>query len=133
MSRAAQVPTQQDATPRGLRARILAVRARVRGIPGGFLIWRVFITLVGAIVIAIGIVLLPLPGPGWLIIFAGLGLLATEYAWAATLLRHVRGLLRRWSTWVAAQPRWIQVTMTAFSVLVLAAIVVGAWLLYRSF
>ena len=133
MSRAAQVPLGQEMAPRGFRARILAVRARVRGVPGGFLIWRIVVTLVGAVVIAIGILLLPLPGPGWLIIFGGLGLLATEYAWAATLLRHMRGLLRRWRGWVAAQPRWLRVTLTAFSVLVLAAIVVGAWLLYRSF
>lgn len=108
------------------------MRARVREVPGGFLIWRIGITIAGVLVIALGVVLLPLPGPGWLIIFAGLGLLATEYAWAATLLRHVRGVLRDWTAWTARQPRTIQAALGAAGLLLFAAIVVGAWLLYRA-
>jgi uncharacterized protein (TIGR02611 family) len=37
------------------------------------------ILVVGSLVIIGGIILLPLPGPGWVIIFAGFALLATEY------------------------------------------------------
>ncbi len=48
------------------------------------------ITIVGVVVVAVGIVLLPLPGPGWLVIFAGLSLLATEYDWARRLLSWAR-------------------------------------------
>jgi uncharacterized protein (TIGR02611 family) len=33
-----------------------------------------------------GVVLLVLPGPGWLLIFAGLAILSTEYVWARRLL-----------------------------------------------
>ena len=33
-----------------------------------------------------GIALLVLPGPGWLLIFIGLAILATEYVWAERLL-----------------------------------------------
>ena len=33
-----------------------------------------------------GIALLVLPGPGWLLIFIGLTILATEYVWAQRLL-----------------------------------------------
>ena len=33
-----------------------------------------------------GSILVPLPGPGWLIVFAGLAILATEYVWAQRLL-----------------------------------------------
>jgi uncharacterized protein (TIGR02611 family) len=43
---------------------------------------RAAITIVGFTLILIGIVLIPLPGPGWLIIFAGLAVLASEYVWA---------------------------------------------------
>lgn len=36
----------------------------------------------GFIVIIIGIILIPLPGPGLLVIFAGLFILSLEFAWA---------------------------------------------------
>ena len=131
MSRAA--PAQDSELPRrGPRAWFLRTRDRVRNLPGGFWLWRIAVTVIGVLVVAVGIVLLPLPGPGWVIIFAGLGLLATEYAWAATLLRRVRGLLRRWSTWLAARPRWVQVTVTILGLLFLAAILLGVYLAYRS-
>lgn len=44
----------------------------------------------GATVTILGVVLLPLPGPGWLIIAAGLAILAQDAAWADRLLRYVR-------------------------------------------
>ena len=47
---------------------------------------RAGITVVGFVLIIGGIILLPLPGPGWLIIFAGLAVLASEYVWAERAL-----------------------------------------------
>jgi uncharacterized protein (TIGR02611 family) len=47
---------------------------------------RAGITVIGFVLVVGGIVLLPLPGPGWLIIFAGLAVLATEYVWAERAL-----------------------------------------------
>ena len=47
---------------------------------------RMAITFAGIVVILAGIALLVLPGPGWLLIFAGLAILATEYVWARRLL-----------------------------------------------
>lgn len=47
---------------------------------------RAGVTVVGFVLIIGGIVLLPLPGPGWLVIFAGLAVLATEYVWAERAL-----------------------------------------------
>jgi uncharacterized protein (TIGR02611 family) len=76
---------------------IRRLRAHVRAIPGGQLAWRLVVTLVGAVIVAVGIVLLPLPGPGWLIIFAGIGVWSTEYAWAARLLRWTRDQVTRYS------------------------------------
>ncbi|HJQ08968.1 MAG TPA: TIGR02611 family protein [Candidatus Saccharimonadales bacterium] len=37
------------------------------------------ILLLGVTVVVTGIILLPLPGPGWVIIFAGFAILATEF------------------------------------------------------
>ncbi|MGH2795466.1 MAG: PGPGW domain-containing protein [Actinomycetota bacterium] len=47
---------------------------------------RVAITIIGFILVLGGIVLLPLPGPGMLIIIAGLAVLGTEYMWARRAL-----------------------------------------------
>lgn len=41
-----------------------------------------FIFLLGFSIVAVGIVLLPLPGPGWVIIFAGFAILASEFEFA---------------------------------------------------
>jgi uncharacterized protein (TIGR02611 family) len=67
-----------------------AIRDRAYATTIGRVLWRVAITIVGVVVIIAGIILLPLPGPGWVVIFAGLGLLATEYEWARRLLRSAR-------------------------------------------
>jgi uncharacterized protein (TIGR02611 family) len=47
---------------------------------------RIAVTIAGFAVLLAGIALLVLPGPGWLLIFLGLAILATEYMWAARLL-----------------------------------------------
>jgi uncharacterized protein (TIGR02611 family) len=99
----------------------------VRALPGGRLAWRVGVTVIGVAVIAVGIVLLPLPGPGWLIIFGGLGLLATEYTWAARLLSWVRDRLRRWTQWVAGRPLWFRLLVGLVSLALLAGLVLAAW------
>lgn len=102
-----------------------ALRARVRATRAGRIGWRIGITAAGVVVIAIGIVLLPLPGPGWLIIFAGLGLLGTEYTWAARLLGWAREQVRRSAEWAAAQPLWVRILLGLLSLIVLAALVLA--------
>jgi len=42
--------------------------------------------VVGFTLLLIGVVLLVGPGPGWLVILLGLGLLAAEFVWARRLL-----------------------------------------------
>jgi tellurite resistance protein TerC len=51
---------------------------------------RVIVSVVGVTVVLIGIALLVLPGPAFVVIPVGLAILATEYAWARRLLRKVR-------------------------------------------
>ena len=48
---------------------------------------RIFVTIAGLVVLLAGIAFLVLPGPGLLVIFLGLSILATEYVWAQRLLR----------------------------------------------
>lgn len=49
---------------------------------------RVGVTIAGVVVVIVGLILVPLPGPGWLIVFGGLAILATEYVWAQRLLSY---------------------------------------------
>jgi tellurite resistance protein TerC len=42
--------------------------------------------LFGFTLLAIGVVMIVTPGPGWLTIMVGLGVLAAEYVWARRLL-----------------------------------------------
>jgi hypothetical protein len=47
---------------------------------------RIAVTVVGAALVVLGLVMLVLPGPGLLVIVAGFAVLGTEYVWAATVL-----------------------------------------------
>ncbi|WP_284580343.1 TIGR02611 family protein [Streptomyces sp. 2P-4] len=49
--------------------------------------WQVGVFIVGLAVIGAGAAMLVLPGPGWVAIFAGLAIWATEFAWAQLVLR----------------------------------------------
>jgi tellurite resistance protein TerC len=51
---------------------------------------RVIVSVVGATVLLIGIALLVLPGPAFIVIPVGLAILATEYAWARRWLKRTR-------------------------------------------
>jgi uncharacterized protein (TIGR02611 family) len=73
--------------------------------------YRIGVGVVGLAVAACGVVLLPLPGPGWLIIFLGLGILASEFAWASRLLGFARATLRGWTQWISHQPVPIRVLL----------------------
>lgn len=53
---------------------------------------KILIGVVGGLVTVIGVIALIAPGPGWLIIFAGLGILGTEFAWAARALKTAKGV-----------------------------------------
>ena len=95
--------------------------------PSGARIWRVGIALAGLVVTIIGVLLLALPGPGWLIIFAGLGIWATEFAWAKSLLKFVRHAVGKSTAWLARQPRWLSLLVGGIGLVVLAAVAVGIW------
>ena len=56
---------------------------------------RIIIGIVGTTVLIIGILLLVLPGPAFLVIPLGLCILATEFVWAQRLLRKVKEKLTR--------------------------------------
>lgn len=68
---------------------------------------RFAVTLLGGTVLGLGIVLIVLPGPAFLVIPAGLAILALEFAWARRALRSARAVLPKRSKGVnAPRKRW---------------------------
>jgi uncharacterized protein (TIGR02611 family) len=51
---------------------------------------RVFRITAGFTLLAVGALMLVTPGPGWLTIFLGLGLLAAEFVWARRLMERIK-------------------------------------------
>ena len=55
---------------------------------------RLIISVVGFTILAIGVAMMVLPGPAFIVIPIGVGILATEFAWAKRLLRKVEEKIR---------------------------------------
>ena len=51
---------------------------------------RLLKILIGFTLLVLGLVMIFTPGPGWLVIILGLGVLAAEYVWAQRLLQRVK-------------------------------------------
>lgn len=88
---------------RRLRAKVWFRKQRyaIRQNPHADRTYRVAVAVVGALMIAAGAVLVPLPTPGfgWILIFLGLGVLSTEFAWAKRIthwLHRVLDWARAW-------------------------------------
>ncbi len=52
--------------------------------------YRIIVFVVGLTVVAAGIAMLVLPGPGIVVVIAGLAILATEFVWARLLLQRAK-------------------------------------------
>jgi uncharacterized protein (TIGR02611 family) len=87
---------------------------------------RIGTAIVGGLVVLVGLVLIPYPGPGWLIVFAGLAILATEFEFAAKWLTWLKAKYHQWSAWLKRQPRIIQILVIAFTGIV---IILTLWVL----
>lgn len=66
---------------------------------------RLVVTVIGATVLIIGIIFIPLPGPGLLGIIAGLAILGTEFVWAKRLLTRIKTRARQARDSVLGAPR----------------------------
>jgi len=74
--------------------------------------------VLGGLIVLIGIVLIPYPGPGWLIVFAGFAILATEFTFARKSLHWLRVRYNKWVAWLHDQPLIIRLLAIAFTCLV---------------
>ena len=71
--------------------------------------YRIVVGVVGLIVLGVGILAIPYPGPGWAIVFIGLGILATEFAWARRLLAYARERYDKVMDWFHRQHAIVQI------------------------
>jgi uncharacterized protein (TIGR02611 family) len=106
------------------RARLLAWRRRMNATAAGRLGVKLAVGVVGVAVVLVGVVLLPLPGPGWVVILAGLAILALEFRWARWLLHVARAQLRRW-TGLVREGSWLVRLAVVFGLLVVVSL--AAW------
>ena len=51
--------------------------------------YRVLFVIAAFAILIGGLALVPLPGPGWAIVFIGLGMLALEFKWAENLMEKI--------------------------------------------
>ena len=86
---------------------------------------RIAVGILGGIVLIVGIITIPYPGPGWLTVFAGLAILATEFPWAERLLARARGYYDRWQEWLKRQDMWVR---AMFFVATSIVVIVTIWL-----
>ncbi|MBA5221486.1 TIGR02611 family protein [Streptomyces griseoaurantiacus] len=86
--------------------------------------WQVGVFVVGLAVVAAGVVMLPLPGPGWLVIFAGMAIWATEFVWAQLVLRWTKRKVTE-ATQAALDPRVRRrnIILTSVGLVLIAAFV----------
>lgn len=94
------------------------------------LVRRVLVAVAGACTIVVGLVLVPLPGPGWFVVFLGFALLGSEFAWADRVRQVAQDRVARGSRWSAAAPWPVRVAvgavLLATLVVPVVVLVVGA-------
>jgi uncharacterized protein (TIGR02611 family) len=83
----------------------------------GRVVWRIIIGAIGGLVTVFGAIALVGPGPGILIVLAGLGILATEFAWAARVMVHTRTYAQKAAD-KAGIPKWAQLALVAIGAVV---------------
>jgi uncharacterized protein (TIGR02611 family) len=86
--------------------------------------WQVGVFVIGLAVVVAGVIMLPLPGPGWVVIFGGMAIWATEFVWAQLVLRWTK----RKVTEVAQRAldptvRRRNITLTVIGLVIVAALV----------
>ncbi|MFD0361223.1 TIGR02611 family protein [Nocardia sp. GCM10030253] len=117
-----ELEPRSTSEPTGWRA----FRARLTVRPTLNLAYRIGVAVVGAAVLVLGILAIPYPGPGWAIVFAGLGILATEFAWARRALSWLRGKYRQGMAWYSSRGTAMRVFAAAAT---FALVVATLWIL----
>jgi uncharacterized protein (TIGR02611 family) len=82
--------------------------------------------VLGGLVLAVGVILIPYPGPGWLVVFGGLAILASEFTWAQRVLAVLRRFYDAWRRWLKRRHLAVRLVVYAFT---LAVVLATLWVL----
>jgi uncharacterized protein (TIGR02611 family) len=93
------------------------IRHHIKKTPYGSMVWRTFIGIVGGLVTIVGTIFLFAPGPGMLVLLAGLGILATEFAWASRAILKTKSIAATAAEKVGI-PLWLKYLLAAVATLV---------------
>lgn len=106
----------------------MGVLDRVRDTRAGRWSLKMIVGIVGGALVVLGLIMVPAPGPGWLVVIGGLSVLALEFEWARHTLEYVRDRVRTWTHWIGAR------SLTFRAVVALAGLVclvVAMWVSLR--
>lgn len=99
-----------------------AWRRRIRANPAANLAYRIAVGVAGLVVVVVGLILVPLTGPGWLIVLGGVAIWASEFDWAHRLKLWGLARLKEWTAWINRQPLWIRGLIGLLTFLFVAAV-----------
>ncbi|WP_157520915.1 TIGR02611 family protein [Herbidospora daliensis] len=122
-------PTDPDVDPKtpvavdnsGIRGRL----DRFRATRTGALTLKIVIGTIGGAMVIGGLIMVPFPGPGWLVVFAGLALLATEFSWAHRVLEFAKRYVTIATDWLKRQNWAVRIIAGVLTFAVAFAIVWG--------
>ena len=101
----------------------VGVLDRIRANQTGRLSLKIGVGVLGGLVVALGIVLIPFPGPGWAIVILGLAIWAIEFVWAKHLLEFTKRHVLSWTHWVGRQSLPMRALIGVLGMLFVGAIV----------
>ncbi|WP_344982156.1 TIGR02611 family protein [Streptosporangium fragile] len=95
----------------------------VRSTRTGRLTLKIVIGVIGTVLVVGGLIMVPFPGPGWLVVFAGLAVLATEFHWAHRLLEFGKRTLSAWTAWLSRRGWTVKILVVLVAAATATAIV----------
>ena len=97
-------------------------RRRIRSNPASHRAYRTVVAVLGLVVVVIGLIAVPAPGPGWLIVFIGVSIWASEFEWAQRLLYWGKDRLRDWQHWLQSKPWWVSALVALGTAAIVACV-----------
>lgn len=105
----------------------MRLRTWIKRTRAGRLIWQIMIGLIGGGITVAGGVALIGPGPGILIVLAGLGILASEFAWAGEVMMHTKRIANQAAARAGMKP-WVKYFLVSGGAV---ASIVAIFIIYR--
>jgi uncharacterized protein (TIGR02611 family) len=96
---------------------------RIRKTPHGRMALKIGIGTIGTLVVALGLLLIPFPGPGWAIVILGLAIWALEFTWARNLLEFTKRHVHSWTRWVRRQSLPVRAVLGVLGLIFVALVV----------